>query len=347
MQRLTRKAIHQFKFKNDEPASQGSSFITDRANLAHALYWYHENGEVPKLRDAIEAYAEKKYPQAVSTIKSLKDNQISMTMCAIARMYMGGVVLPPDVVWYLDARLEELIGGQVWAETTKDTVKSPPENVVLADLEGFLDDFYRSNYKLPPHDFYKYLTETQANRSQVRSAVDYYADLQREIGTYDNLSKKQIKAYTEFVGAIIRDCETYIKNSRKETKLRKPRKKKLKSAEQLTAKVRFKESDPELRLTSVAPSQIIGAQSVWLFNVKTRRITYLETAEKLSVKGTTVIGFDPAKSFTKVIRKPETLADLLNTTKVRVLKDIQALKTKATPANGRISADVLILRANK
>lgn len=347
MQRLTRKTIHKFKFKNDEPAALGSNFVPDRANVAHALYWYHENSEVPKLRDAIEAYAEKKYPNALGTIKSLKDNQITMTMCAIARMYMGGVVLPPDVVWYLDARLEDLIHTQVVAEYQGKDAKPSPENVVVAEFDSLLDDFYRSCYKLTPPDFYKYLTDIEANRTQVRTAITYYSDLLSEIPTYDNLAKKQIKAYTEFVGAIIRDCETYIKNSRKETKLRKPRKKKLKTAEQLASKVRFKASDPELRLTSLPPSQIIGAQSVWLFNAKTRRITYLEAAEKLTVKGTTVIEFNPDKSFTKVIRKPEALADLINTTKAKMLRDIQALKTKATPANGRISADVLILRANK
>jgi len=186
----------------------------------------------------------------------------------------------------------------------------------------------------------------EAGQLNVRQALAQYTAILDELDTYEHLTAKQKKAYVIFLKAIIDDCEKYLSNTRKATKLRKPRKKKFKSADQLAAKVRFKEAEPELKLTSVPPSSIVGSQSVWLYNVKTRKITYL-SGDKLSTKGTTVIGFDPDKSFSKVIRKPETLADLLNTPRTKMLKDIQVLKTKATPANGRLSTDVLILRANK
>jgi len=342
MQRLTRKTIHKFKFNNDEPASQGPNFITDRIGIINAFNWYNENGDITKLRNAVEVYCNHKYPHIVDSIKSLKDNQITMTMCAIARMYLGGVVLPPDIVMFLDRRIEEI----ATLKKTDDPDTAPKEtyNQVIADFDEMLDDFYRSDYSMKPLDFYEHLTVLSPRTKDIAAALKQYAVLLDE--DYKHLTAKQKKAYLNFVQSILNDCSAYLGNARKQTKLRKPRKKKLKSAEQLASKVRFKESDTELKLTSVTPASIVGAHSVWLFNTKTRKITYLE-GDKLSIKGTTIIDFDTDKSFSKIIRKPETLADLLNTPRAKMLKDIRTLKTKATPANGRLSADVLILRANK
>jgi len=98
---------------------------------------------------------------------------------------------------------------------------------------------------------------------------------------------------------------------------------------------------------SINPADIIGAQTLWVYNVKTRKLgKYVAAAYKqLSVKGTSIEGFDTDKSVSKTIRKPEEqLKEFAKAGKVVLrtfIKDIKAVETKL---NVRISSDVLLLK---
>ena len=97
---------------------------------------------------------------------------------------------------------------------------------------------------------------------------------------------------------------------------RKPRKTKPKSATKLVEKLKYLKVDDKFKLTSVAPETVIGANELWVFNIKTRKIgKYIASnidpkgmgrdGTGLSVKGTTIIGFDEVQSIQKTLRKPE------------------------------------------
>jgi hypothetical protein len=66
---------------------------------------------------------------------------------------------------------------------------------------------------------------------------------------------------------------------------------------------------------------------------------------ELSVKGTTIVGFDAATSTQKTIRKPEVLlkgADKLARTKIdKLYKEVNASETKM---NGRLNEHTLLLK---
>lgn len=349
--RLTRKQIAQFKPSNasGEPASLGAAFVCNDSEMGHALNWYNENREVKKMRKFLDAYVTKKFPKKIATIfNSVSEKDLNMTMCAIARMNMAGCKLSANYIAFLDKRIKEVVDRYELVDVVPES-RVESFNPAIADTDDILDQFYNSDYKKAPVDFYKILLEKQYKPTEVRGLVMNYEPILEEVkNEADHLTKKEKTNYINFLTQILEDCVAFLSNSRKEKKLRKPRKKKLKSADQLVSKVKFKQSDTGLKITSINPTQIIGAEAVWLYNTKYKRMTYIVAKEKLSIKGTTIIGFDETKSVTKTIRKPEiTIPELLNSSKIQMLKQFLALKTKAAVAKGRLNEEILILKASK
>ena len=68
----------------------------------------------------------------------------------------------------------------------------------------------------------------------------------------------------------------------------------------------------------------------------------------LSVRGSTITGFDEATSITKKVRNPrQLLPAVLNLGKVPLRQVMGNLKTTEQKANGRINADTILLRVLK
>jgi hypothetical protein len=129
---------------------------------------------------------------------------------------------------------------------------------------------------------------------------------------------------------------------------RKPRKPKQISNEKLIANMKYKKSDSDLSLVSINPASIIGAKELWTYNTKTRKITKYVADEyigPLSVKGTTIQGFDTVQSVQKTLRKPaEQLKEFQSAKKVALRKFMDQLTTKSAAPNGRINADTILLK---
>ena len=104
------------------------------------------------------------------------------------------------------------------------------------------------------------------------------------------------------------------------------------------------------KLVSIDPQNIIGAQELWVFNVKTRKIgKYIATngfsVGQLGIKGTTITGFDDVKSIQKTLRKPEeSLKEFASAGKVVLRKFLDNLTTTGIKLNGRINNDVILLK---
>jgi uncharacterized protein YbcI len=164
---------------------------------------------------------------------------------------------------------------------------------------------------------------------------------------YSHIKKPVLKKILAFIKDIIAQTEqrvTVIKASRK------PRKKKEKPAAVLVAKMKYLEYSEEYGIKSQSPTEIIGSSQVWIFNTKYRKMTVLNAMgpSGLSVKGTTITGFDEKTSQTKAVRKPkESLDRVLNGGKIVLRKFMDELKTKPQEAKGRINSDVVIVRVIK
>lgn len=132
--------------------------------------------------------------------------------------------------------------------------------------------------------------------------------------------------------------------------IRKPRAKKIKPASALVAKLQFLPEFKELNITSVDPKGIINATQLWVYNPKTRNLSVYHAVGRsgLSVRGTTITGYDTDASLTKKVRKPEqVIPQVLNAGKVDLRSIMKNLTTNDTQANGRINKDTILLRVIK
>jgi hypothetical protein len=165
--------------------------------------------------------------------------------------------------------------------------------------------------------------------------------------SYENISKKNIKKLHDFLLSIMAACDQIVG----EAKLnKKPRAKKVKPAEDLVKKLKFKATDDKLGITSVPPAQLVGAQGAVVYNTKTRKIGIYTSLNSngLAVKGTTITNFTD-KSTQKTLRKPEIqLREFKeqNTNK-RVETWFKNIKATEVNLNGRLNAEIMILKVFK
>jgi hypothetical protein len=138
---------------------------------------------------------------------------------------------------------------------------------------------------------------------------------------------------------------------------RKVRKVRIKSPEDLVKKLKFKQSDAEYGLGSIMPADIIYARMLVVFNTRNRKlgVYYAKNVDPmglqregsgLSVKGTTITGYDEEKSLQRTIRKPdEFLPQIKIATRAKTEKLFQSLKTTETKLIGRTNGETILLAA--
>jgi hypothetical protein len=164
---------------------------------------------------------------------------------------------------------------------------------------------------------------------------------------YSTYSKSQIKELTDFYKRLY-DAIDIMKAEQKQNRaVRKP---KVKSAQELVKKLKFKPSDGNFGVASINPSEIIDATAVVVFNTKNRKIGiyYAEDHAQFKVKGTTLQHFSETRSLQKTVRKPEEiLPNWKKVTKHKLKAQFGYLKTTETKMNGRFNADTIILKAFK
>lgn len=166
---------------------------------------------------------------------------------------------------------------------------------------------------------------------------------------YSSYGKKNIKKFYDFLTQVVNACDQIAG----EAKIaRAPRKIKVKSPEDQVKKMKFKATDDKYGVASVPPAQIIGAHTVVVFNTKTRKIGIYyadKGAQVLGVKGSAIVGFDEKTSTQKTMRKPDVQLKEFKSigTQKRTQVWFDGIKTTSTALNGRINADVMILKVYK
>ena len=172
---------------------------------------------------------------------------------------------------------------------------------------------------------------------------------------YAHLKKADIAKYRKAIEALMTELD-FIIDQAKAT--RKPRKPKARSATKVVEKLKFCKADSKYALASVDPTTIVGANELWVFNVKTRKLGKYIAANQdpkgmgregtgLSVKGTTIIGFDENLSIQKTLRKPEEqLKEFKAAGKVALRKFLDGINTTDTKLNGRCNPDTVLLKIN-
>ena len=120
--------------------------------------------------------------------------------------------------------------------------------------------------------------------------------------------------------------------------------------------MKYLKVDDKYKLASVSPTDVVGASELWVFNTKTRKLgKYVaknidpkgmgRAGSGLSVKGTTIIGFDEKLSVQKTLRKPdEQLKEFKSAGKVKLRTLLEDIKTTDTKLNGRSNLETVLLK---
>ena len=348
-----------------------------------AMAWYRLESSAKELKPKVIDWMGRQgcTKEDISAFKKTKDNRCGMTMGAVAACLIKGM---PNVredfndgrdtaVW-LRARINEVIeqgrddidDSDVVVEVKKDvytpSIQERLREVSLGmteEIETAIEAFQTDPETFDPKAFkvLNLLKAKQAKAAHARIIRDFYsrnltellelssgkADEQLREG-YSHRSKKQIKSFIAFLQEIESACNMLMQEAKVN---KKPRAKKAVSKDKIIAKLKYKKSDEPLKLVSVNPADIIGAQELWIFNSKTRKLGKYVAAEfqELGIKGTTITGFSEMKSVQKTLRKPaEQLKAFKEAGKVVLRKFLEEINAVDTKMNGRINEDIMLLK---
>lgn len=321
--------------------------------------------------------------KTIAAFKKTKDNRCGMTVGSIAACLLKGMQScradfnkGRDTASWLGAEIAKIIDEgkndideEAVAALAADkpavytpTIQERTRDAALAmteEIENAYENFQNDPENFDPKAFkvLNLLKSQQAKAGHARIIRDFYAkdlaeleelasgnaDDQLKEG-YKHRSRKQIKNFIQFLSEVQNACNMLMQEAKVN---KKPRKTKAVSKDKLVAKLKYKKTDEPLKLVSVNPADIIGAQELWVFNSKTRKLgKYVaEEFKELGVKGTTITGFSEMKSVQKTLRKPaEQLAAFKSAGKVALRKFLEDINAVDTKMNGRLNEETLLLK---
>ena len=165
------------------------------------------------------------------------------------------------------------------------------------------------------------------------------------VESFESYSKVEMKQHIAWWERIIKDCEIYKIQKQKE---RKPRKYKPPSKEKMAKKIKFKERDNDLKLTSVDPINVIGAHGLVVYNTKTRKLGFYEATHRhhgLTVKGSTLLNYDTDTSIQKTLRKPLEVLERVHTGGIQAFKNtLNSIKATDVKHTGRLNSQTILVR---
>lgn len=303
---------------------------------------------------------------------------VSDTLHKWAKEWIAQGMIVVDVV-----KKEEKKKKDVYVPTIQERIRDQSYDMVN-DIDEWLETWLidPKNFDPKGFDFKKHFAKLQPSQAHARKMKTFY---ENELNDYDDLERMptagqlkkmsehdadqwtQLKeGYAHIKKAEIKKLRTAIEELMSALDLiidqakanRKPRKSKPKSAEKLVEKLKFCKVDNKYNLASVNPVDIIGANELWVFNVKTRKLgKYFaknidpkgmqRAGSGLQVKGTTIIGFDETTSIQKTLRKPaDQLKEFKKAGKVALRKFMDDIATTDTKLNGRCNPDTVLLKVS-
>lgn len=330
-------------------------YFTQKDTKKYVIEWMKNSHEFTK--------------EEIRAFERSADRSVPMTVHGLIMAHRVGMPLLPRHIAFIDIEIEKAITRgdanidedvaveekpKVLAPTIQDRLNEKTAEVI-GELEGHYDEFIvNSKYTFKPYDFLtannvpqsqlsKYETVFQSRFAELAQAFERADEqLAEAYGHYRAADYKRIMA---FIDQILNDIIQYRGVKKATKKVRAP---KSVSKEKIVAKLKYAREDKSMRLVSINPVDIVGAQELWVYNTKTRRLgKYVADSLKgpLNVKGTSIIGYDEAKSVTKTLRKPEEkLKEFARATKIELRKFLEAIKATETRLNGRVNAETVLLR---
>lgn len=382
-------AIRQNKQKDNTPKWDGAEdWSSDQfhAHFRKAMDYYRLESSVKELKPKlIEWMHSAEFDrQVINTVRKIKDSYFNSTMVAVAACLVKG--MPEEhpefnngrnTASWLKLEIDKVIA--MGAEDSVEDDEQPKVKAVvpvlniqdrLRDSAGMMSeelDAAIDSWIIDPENFdpkafkiVNLLRQKGAKAAHARYIKTFFKLghdelLELSSGNADEQLKeafrhrprKHVKKLIEFYETVMSACDQIAAEAKV---LKKPRAKKVKPAEDLVKKIKFKAVDDKLGIVSVPAAGIIGAQAAAVYNTKSRKLgIYIsKTSQGLNVKGTSIVDFTE-KSFQKTLRKPDVQLKEFkeNNTLKRVETWFGKIKATETKLNGRINAEIVILKVFK
>jgi hypothetical protein len=388
--RITSQSIRENAKRDYSPKWDNTEQLDGEAFARHyrnAMDYYRMEKSNKDLKPlVINWMAANEYSKAdIKAFKDTKDSRCGMTMGSVAACLLRG--MPPvhkefnqgrSSVDWLKAEIAKVIeqgaDDEVESDAPTVAIKSPAYVPTIQDrlreaagtmseeIDYAIDEWIIDPEKFDPKAIKipGLLRGKGAKAAHARIIKGFYTRSHNELlelasgnaddqlrEAYKHVARKNVKKLIEFYAAIMAACDQIAQEAKI---LKKPRAKKVKPAEELVSKLKFKAIDDKLGVVSVPAAGIVGAQAAVVYNSKTRKIgVYIaKTSAGLNVKGTTIIDFTD-KSFQKTLRKPaEQLKEFKEqNTQKRAIDWFNKIKSTDTILNGRINAEIMILKVFK
>jgi hypothetical protein len=354
-----------------EPIWEKSTGPCSQFDLVHAFQWYNHNKDSKDARKYLLEYLTENNQITDLQKQAAPSLNISWNIVDgwLARCLSRGAWVP-DTTY---ANFQRRINGfrdrldKIVTEKNLTTTITHTSNVIsiqervaaktdtfIMELEGKFDDVW---HKQSGEEFvpYTWMVEKEVKPMHAAKIVEYFkqraTDWIHIIESKDEFVKesyprprKEMIEAAKFFTAIVIDAEKLASNK---NAARKPRKKKPISFEKKVARLKFKKDDTENKLVSIDPVKIMGAQKLWIYNVKNRRLgVYVAKDEAgLSIKGSGIDNYKYDESVSKKLRKSKNvLSRVLDGGKVVLRKVMSEVNSKPSELNGRINKDTILLR---
>jgi len=348
----------------DEPMLDQDNY---NVSLTNALVWYRDNVDEKKIRKyALEYFAKLGKKTEVLAINKADDYDVRQ-LGVLCRLVSNENVLSDDHMKTIDNMVNHIIRKNALPKKIKEdkTVVVPVATPSIQDrmdekahelageIEGAIDEF--TTTKSTKFSTKNYLAANQVAAPIAKRIGDFFAgripeikeaiagDNDQIVEGYSNFNKRELKKLLGFLEEIVSDCQQQIQNAKAN---RAPRKRKAVSPTKVVSKMKFMKEFAELKLKSCKPEDILTSTELWVYNTKYRKVTvYKSDGGTLSVKGTTILGFDVKESKTMTLRKPEEFFKGLAMGKRALNGAFKKLTTKPSAPNGRVNEECILLGA--
>jgi hypothetical protein len=323
------------KANNDKAAAMNAAFYgpepsypydhnLNRIEYIQALNWYAATLTREDSKDYVTSFLrDQKNKTFLKKVQKVPHTYFTPTYGAIARMMSNDLLIPDSGAKWLDRNLNALIEQHTVDDPVVTKVAKAPVNIQSRiqsrayQVANEIDDLFEDNVwfntnKLEPNAVYNLLHSKCVSglvAQKVAATLTPHLEELKSIKSdpqlkeaYRKYSRRDIARFIDFYQNAVDTCENYSGNEKK-MKVRKPRAKKVVTADKQLANFKYMKLYNEYQIASVNPSKVLGANQVWLYKPKYQHLTVLNALDRagLNIKGQTFKNVDLKNSMRIVI----------------------------------------------
>lgn len=338
------------------------SYISE---LGRGLGWHNYCASEKDARKFLDAWIREHHPKTYKNEIELWHavSKPDKTICALARCHQQGFPLDARDLKLIEnyistwnvkqKRVKKVVASVTKMVTVQDRIQAQVRNI-LGELDACVDSAFQGQVPTT-HSMLGTIASSGVTLKgpQITLVMEYLkGNLSEWQQAYNKEDEQLVEGYA-YVGRrhfkkIIDEFKTLLTTlSHQQTNIRsqRVRKKKPVDKQKMANKLRFMQEFPELNIKSLAPVNIIGANIIWVYDTKKRRLGcyQAETKNSLYVKGTKIHGYKVTCE--KILRKPEEqILEMMNLRKNQTANWFDGIRAQCKNLTGRTNNNLILLR---